>query len=47
MTLRMDANNRVADLAGTPGRRPNLAMRFGYSAALPCSARKPVEAALA
>ncbi len=47
MTLRKGAHNRVAALPGMPGRRPDLVMRFGYDAALPFSARKPVEAVLA
>lgn len=37
----------LAALAGLPGRRPDLLMRFGYAAALPFSARRPVEAVLA
>ena len=37
----------LAALVGMPGRRPDLIMRFGYGAALPFSARKPVEAVLA
>jgi hypothetical protein len=37
----------LAALVGMPGRRPDLVMRFGYGAALPFSARKPVEAVLA
>ena len=37
----------LAALVGMPGRRPDLVMRFGYGAALPYSARKPVEAVLA
>jgi nitroreductase len=36
-----------ATLAGLPGRRPDLVMRFGYAAALPFSARRPVDAVLA
>lgn len=31
----------LASLVGLPGRRPDLVMRFGYAAALPCSARRP------
>ena len=37
----------LAALAGLPGRRPDLVMRFGYGATLPYSARRPVEAVLA
>ena len=37
----------LAALAGLPGRRPDLVMRFGYGAALPYSARRPVAAVLA
>ena len=37
----------LAALAGMPGRRPDIVMRFGYGAALPYSARRPVEAVLA
>jgi nitroreductase len=37
----------LAALIGLPGRRPDLVMRFGYAAALPFSARRPVEAVLA
>ena len=37
----------LAALVGLPGRRPDLVMRFGYGAALPFSARRPVEAVLA
>ena len=33
----------LAKLVGLPGRRPDLVMRFGYGAALPFSARRPVE----
>jgi hypothetical protein len=47
MTLRKDAYNRVAALVGIPDHRPDFIMRFGYGAALPISARKPVEAVLA
>ena len=36
----------LAKLAGMPGRRPDLVMRFGYGASLPYSARRPVEAVL-
>jgi hypothetical protein len=32
-----------ASLVGTPGRRPDLVMRFGYGPTLPYSARRPVE----
>ena len=37
----------LAALIGLPGQRPDLVMRFGYAAALPYSARRPVEAVLA
>jgi Nitroreductase family len=37
----------LAGLIGMPGRRPDLVMRFGRGAALPFSARRPVEAVLA
>jgi nitroreductase len=37
----------LAALVGMPGRRPDIVMRFGYGAALPFSARRPVEAVLA
>jgi nitroreductase len=37
----------LAALAGTPGRRPDLVIRFGYGPTLPFSARRPVEATLA
>ncbi len=33
----------LSALAGLPGRRPDLVMRFGYGPALPYSARRPVE----
>jgi hypothetical protein len=33
----------LATLVGLAGRRPDLVMRFGYGAALPFSARRPVE----
>ena len=36
----------LAALVGMPGRRPDIVMRFGYGAALPYSARRPVEAVL-
>lgn len=32
----------LADLAGFPGRRPNLLLRFGYGPTLPYSPRRPV-----
>ena len=32
----------LAALIGMPGRRPDIVMRFGYGAALPYSARRPV-----
>ncbi len=37
----------LAALVGLPGRRPDIVMRFGYGAALPFSARRPVAAVLA
>ncbi len=37
----------LAALIGMPGRRPDILMRFGYGAALPYSARRPVAAVLA
>ena len=37
----------LAALVGLPGRRPDIVMRFGYGAALPFSARRPVDAVLA
>jgi Nitroreductase family len=37
----------LASLAGLPGRRPNILMRFGYGPTLPMSPRRPVEAVLA
>jgi nitroreductase len=37
----------LASLVGMAGRRPDLVMRFGYGAALPYSARRPVAAVLA
>jgi Nitroreductase family len=37
----------LAALVGIPGRRPDIVMRFGYGAALPYSARRPVNAVLA
>ncbi len=37
----------LAALVGHAGRRPDIVMRFGYGAALPFSARRPVEAVLA
>jgi nitroreductase len=36
----------LAALVGLPGRRPDIVMRFGYGAALPFSARRPVDAVL-
>ncbi len=35
--------SELAALAGLPGLRPDLVMRFGYGPALPYSARRPVE----
>ncbi len=37
----------LAALAGMPGRRPDIVMRFGYGPALPFSSRRPVEALMA
>lgn len=37
----------LAALVGMKGRRPDIMMRFGYGAALPFSARRPVDAVLA
>jgi nitroreductase len=37
----------LAALIGLPGRRPDLVVRFGYGAALPFSARRPVDTVLA
>ena len=39
--------SEMAGLAGLPGRRPDIVMRFGYGPALPYSARRPVTAVLA
>ncbi|MDP2800656.1 MAG: nitroreductase family protein [Phreatobacter sp.] len=36
----------LARVAGLPGRRPDILMRFGYGPALPYSLRRPVEAVL-
>jgi hypothetical protein len=36
----------LASIAGMPGRRPDILMRFGYGPALPMSPRRPVEAFL-
>lgn len=36
----------LAALAGLPGRRPDIVMRFGYGPTLPYSARRPVQAVL-
>lgn len=36
----------LASLAGMPGRRPDIVMRFGRGPALPFSARRPVEAVM-
>lgn len=38
---------RCAELAGVPGRRPDLLMRFGYGDPLPYSYRRPVAAVMA
>ena len=37
----------LASLVGTPGRRPDIVMRFGHGPAMPFSARRPVAAVLA
>jgi nitroreductase len=37
----------LAALAGMPGRRPDIVMRFGYGPALPYSARRPLDVLLA
>ena len=37
----------LASLAGLPGRRPDIVMRFGRAAAMPWSVRRPVEAVMA
>lgn len=36
----------LAALIGMPGRRPDIVMRFGYGAAMPFSARRPVAAVM-
>lgn len=36
----------LAALAGIPGRRPDILMRFGYAEAMPFSARRPVDSVL-
>ena len=36
----------LAALAGLPGRRPNIVLRFGYGPTLPYSPRRPVEAVI-
>lgn len=36
----------LAALVGTPGRRPDIVMRFGYGAELPMSPRRPVKAVI-
>lgn len=41
------ASRRLSALVGMPGRRPDIVLRFGYGAALPFSARRPVDAVLA
>jgi hypothetical protein len=33
--------SELAALAGFPGRRPNLVLRFGYGPTLPFSPRRP------
>ncbi len=42
-SLRLD----LAALIGTPGRRPDIVMRFGYGPTLPWSLRRPVDAVIA
>jgi hypothetical protein len=37
----------LAALAGLPGRRPDLVMRFGYGPSMPYAARRPVQDVLA
>ena len=37
----------LATLAGLPGRRPDIVMRFGRAVAMPFSVRRPVEAVMA
>jgi hypothetical protein len=39
-----DLRPQLASLLALPGRRPDIVMRFGYGAALPYSARRPVAA---
>ncbi len=41
-----DLRPELAALAGLPGRRPDIVMRFGYGPALPYSARRPVESVI-
>jgi hypothetical protein len=36
----------LAALVGTPKRRPNIIMRFGYGPTMPMSLRRPVDAVL-
>lgn len=36
----------LAAIVGTPGRRPDIVMRFGYGPTLPVSPRRPVQAVL-
>ena len=36
----------LASLAGLPGRRPDIVMRFGYGPLLPYSPRRPVSAVM-
>ena len=42
-----DLRSDLAALAGFPGRRPDLVMRFGYGPTLPKSPRRPIDAVLA
>lgn len=41
-----DLRDEMAGLAGLPGRRPDIVMRFGRGPSLPYSPRRPVEAVL-
>jgi hypothetical protein len=36
----------LAALVGLPGRRPDIVMRFGRAAAVPYSARRPVDSVM-
>lgn len=35
--------SELSKIAGLPGRRPDIVLRFGYGQPLPCSPRRPVE----